>query len=118
MGAHLQVGDLQPLEQTDVLIWWGHKRQAEVKPEVGKKLVERIKAGSLSLIALHSAHWSTPFVEAMDERTRRDAERAPRDSAAISWASRGNRSVGLVPLGVALVCFELANRGKWAPLDL
>jgi trehalose utilization protein len=26
--------------------------------------------GKLSLIALHSAHWSTPFVEAMYERTR------------------------------------------------
>ena len=34
--------------------------------------------GDSSLIALHSAHWSTPFVEAMYERTRRDAERAHR----------------------------------------
>ena len=37
------------------------------------KLVERIKAGSLSLIALHSAHWSTPFVEAMNDSGPRDA---------------------------------------------
>ena len=59
----------------DVLVWWGHARQAEVKPETGKKLVERIKAGTLGLLALHSAHWSTPFVEAMNERTRQDAER-------------------------------------------
>ena len=34
------------------------------------------RPGSLGLIALHSAHWSTPFVEAMNERTRRDVERA------------------------------------------
>ncbi|HEX5273205.1 MAG TPA: ThuA domain-containing protein [Gemmataceae bacterium] len=59
----------------DVLVWWGHARQAEVKPETGKKLVERVKAGTLGLLALHSAHWSTPFVEAMNERTRQDAER-------------------------------------------
>ena len=59
----------------DVLIWWGHVRQGEVKPETGRKIVERIKAGSLSLISLHSAHWSTPFVEAMWERTRQDAVR-------------------------------------------
>jgi trehalose utilization protein len=59
-----------------VLIWWGHVRQAEIAPEVGKAIVGRIKEGTLSLIALHSAHWSTPFVEAMNERTRIDAARA------------------------------------------
>ena len=59
----------------DVLVWWGHARQAEVTPETGRKIVARIVAGDLALIALHSAHWSTPFVEAMYERTRRDAER-------------------------------------------
>lgn len=59
----------------NVLIWWGHVRQAEIAPEVGKAIVARIKAGTLSLIALHSAHWSTPFVEAMNERTRMDLRR-------------------------------------------
>ncbi len=56
------------LENCRVLIWWGHVRQAEITPEVGKAIVARIKAGDLALIALHSAHWSTPFVEAMNER--------------------------------------------------
>ncbi|WP_422926610.1 ThuA domain-containing protein [Singulisphaera sp. PoT] len=60
------------LDACDVLIWWGHVRQAEISPQVGQKIVGRIKAGILSLIALHSAHWSTPFVEAMYERTRMD----------------------------------------------
>ena len=58
-----------------VLVWWGHVRQGEVAPEVGKRIVERIKAGTLSLVALHSAHWSTPFVEAMNARTLADVER-------------------------------------------
>ncbi len=62
----------------DVLLWWGHKRHAEVVPATGKALVERVKAGALALVALHSAHWSTPFVQAMYERTRADAERALR----------------------------------------
>ena len=61
------------LDNCDVLIWWGHKRNREVKPEKGREIVERIKAGKLSLIALHSAHWSTPFVEAMAERAKADA---------------------------------------------
>lgn len=61
------------LDKCDVLIWWGHVRQREIKPEVGKKIVERIKQGKLSLIALHSAHWSTLFIEAMNERAVDDA---------------------------------------------
>ncbi len=61
------------LDQCDVLIWWGHVRHREIKPETGQKLVERIKQGKLSLIALHSAHWSTPFIEAMNERAVADA---------------------------------------------
>jgi trehalose utilization protein len=70
------------LDACDVLIWWGHVRQKEIKPETGKKIVQRITAGRLGLVALHSAHWSTPFVEAMYERTRRDVERQfPADGA-------------------------------------
>ncbi len=61
----------EALDHTDVLIWWGHTRQDEVLPEKGKSIVKRILAGSLSLIALHSAHWSSPFMEALDEITRR-----------------------------------------------
>jgi trehalose utilization protein len=63
------------LATCQVLIWWGHVRQGEIAPETGKVIVERIKTGNLALIALHSAHWSTPFVEAMNERARIDAEK-------------------------------------------
>lgn len=61
------------LDQTDVLIWWGHQRQTDITPQKGKEIVKRILDGKLSLIALHSAHWSTPFVQAMNERARIDA---------------------------------------------
>ena len=68
----------------DVLIWWGHKRQAEITPKMVQPIIERMKDGTLSLIALHSAHWATPFVEAMYERTRLDAERSlKRDGAKV-----------------------------------
>jgi trehalose utilization protein len=65
------VGD-DVLGPARVLVWWGHIRQGEVAPEVGRKIVERIKAGTLSMIVLHSAHWATPFMEAMNERTMLD----------------------------------------------
>lgn len=61
------------LDFAEVLIWWGHVRQKEIKPELARKIVERIERGQLSLVALHSAHWSTPFMEAMNQRTRLDA---------------------------------------------
>ena len=61
------------LDWAEVLIWWGHVRHSKITPETGKKIVERIKQGRLSLIALHSAHWATPFVEAMNAKSRQEA---------------------------------------------
>jgi trehalose utilization protein len=72
-----------------VLIWWGHIRNRDVRPEATKKIVEKIKDGKLSLIALHSAHWATPFMEAMNERTRMDVEKkyagVPKDKIQIRY---------------------------------
>lgn len=62
----------ETLHACDVLIWWGHVRHKEVSNAKAREIVERIKAGKLSLIALHSAHWAEPFVEAMRERTKQD----------------------------------------------
>jgi trehalose utilization protein len=68
------------LDNCDVLVWWGHQRHGEIKPEKAKEIVERVKSGQLSLVALHSAHWSKPFIEAMNERTRMDALKSLSDS--------------------------------------
>jgi hypothetical protein len=71
------------LDACDVLVWWGHVQNAKIDPTTGRRIVQRIKSGKLSLLALHSAHWSTPFVEAMHERARFDARRAyPAQNAA------------------------------------
>src|SRR6185437_3281202 len=61
------------LDHCDVLIWWGHKHHAYVTPEHVKAIIDRLKAGKLSLVALHSAHWSKPFIAAMNERAVEDA---------------------------------------------
>jgi trehalose utilization protein len=61
------------LDHTDVLIWWGHQRQREVKWETADAIVDRIKANKLALITLHSAHWSSPFIRAMNARTIQEA---------------------------------------------
>jgi trehalose utilization protein len=64
------------LDQCDVLIWWGHQKHALVSDERVAAIVRRLKEGRLSLIALHSAHWSKPFVAAMNERALQDALQA------------------------------------------
>ena len=64
------------LENCDVLIWWGHRRHGEISAETGQRIVRHIEAGDFSLIALHSAHFSTPFMEAMAARTRQEVARA------------------------------------------
>ena len=61
------------LDFAEVIIWWGHVRHSKITPETGQKIVDRIVAGRLSLIALHSAHFATPFVEAMNEKSRQNA---------------------------------------------
>ncbi|MDP6442719.1 MAG: ThuA domain-containing protein [Pirellulaceae bacterium] len=61
------------LDQCDVLIWWGHVRNGDVSVKEAQPVVDRIRQGKLSLVALHSAHWATPFVMAMHERAKIDA---------------------------------------------
>lgn len=48
------------LNDTDVLIWWGHCAHAQVADEVALRVKERVLAG-MGFIALHSAHASKPF---------------------------------------------------------
>lgn len=57
------------LEATDVLIWWGHRRHADVENERAIDIARRVESGQLALLALHSAHWSRPFIRTMEART-------------------------------------------------
>ncbi len=48
------------INNTDVLIWWGHIAHDEVKDEIVKKVQKRILEG-MGLIVLHSGHFSKIF---------------------------------------------------------
>lgn len=71
------------LDATDVLVWWGHVRNGEVTPETGDAIAQRVESGRLSLIALHSAHWSAPFMSCMNALARQNVRRSlpPADQA-------------------------------------
>lgn len=61
------------LDETDVLIFWSHRRVREQDEARAEAIVRRVMEGRLSLIALHSAHWAKPFVRLMQERAKADA---------------------------------------------
>jgi len=61
------------LDAADVLIWWGHKQHTRVTPEGTERVVRHVLDGKLGFIALHSAHWSQPFMWLMLERAKADA---------------------------------------------
>lgn len=52
------------LQDTDVLIWWGHMAHQQVSEEIAEKVKQRVLDG-MGLIVLHSGHLSKPFVKLM-----------------------------------------------------
>ncbi|WP_102960187.1 ThuA domain-containing protein [Mangrovicella endophytica] len=48
------------LDETDVLVWWGHKAHGEVSDAVVERVQNRVHQG-MGLIVLHSGHFSKIF---------------------------------------------------------
>ena len=55
----------ESLRQTDVLIWWGHKRHDEVKDDLVQRIVRRVKQDGMGFIAVHSSHFAKPYKKLM-----------------------------------------------------
>lgn len=53
------------LAATDVVVWWGHRAHAEVDDAAVDRLCKRVTEHGLGLVALHSSHFSKPFVRLM-----------------------------------------------------
>ena len=102
------------LENTDVLIWWGHVRHKDVPDEWADKIVKRINEG-MGFIALHSTHYSKIFKSLMGTqcnlqwRISHDHERlwniAPNHPVTVDRAHLGDVGVGQdsVPVGADTV---------------
>ena len=61
------------LDETDVLVFWCHRKVKEQDDARVEAVVKRVQSGKLGFIALHSAHWAKPFVRLMQERSKADA---------------------------------------------
>ncbi|MBS1301861.1 ThuA domain-containing protein [Loktanella sp. SALINAS62] len=54
----------EKLDNTDVLIWWGHAAHGDVDDAVVERVVEAVWSG-MGFIALHSTHFAKPFKRLM-----------------------------------------------------
>ena len=52
------------LDQTDVLLWWGHMAHGEVQDAIVERVQERVLDG-MGLVVLHSGHFSKLFKRLM-----------------------------------------------------
>ena len=79
--------DAATLDDTDVLIWWGHRKHQELAPGRIEEVVKRVLAGKVGFIALHSSHFSRPFVRLMEDRAKQDATKglAAAEKAAVHF---------------------------------
>ncbi|MDP1592570.1 MAG: ThuA domain-containing protein [Prosthecobacter sp.] len=66
------------LDETDVLLWWGHTAHDAVLDETVTRVQQRVLAG-MGLIVLHSGHWSKVFKRLMGT------------SCALCWREAGER---------------------------
>lgn len=48
------------LEETDVLLWWGHMAHDELADDIARRVQQRVIEG-MGFVPLHSAHYSKPF---------------------------------------------------------
>ena len=57
---------VEALDETDVLIWWGHMAHADVADETVKRVKTRVLEG-MGLIVLHSGHYAKIFKALMGD---------------------------------------------------
>lgn len=68
----------EKLDETDVLLWWGHAAHGDVSDEIVERVAERVWGG-MGLILLHSAHFAKIFKRLMGS------------PCALSWREAGER---------------------------
>ena len=70
------------LDETDVLIWWGHKAHGEVDDAIVDRVQARVLDG-MGLVVLHSGHYLEDLQEADGHDLRPEVARGRRQGAAL-----------------------------------
>jgi trehalose utilization protein len=65
---HRETLSKEALDDTDVLVWWGHMKHQEVDDEAVARVCRRVLDG-MGLVVLHSGHASKPFMRLLGTDT-------------------------------------------------
>jgi trehalose utilization protein len=55
------------LDQTDVLIWFGHRKHRDVPDDAVERIVRHVRERGMGFIALHSSHFSKPLKSLLND---------------------------------------------------
>ncbi|MCE9611276.1 MAG: ThuA domain-containing protein [Chthoniobacter sp.] len=101
------------LDATDVVVWWGHVKNAAVTNANAERIAARVREGRLALIALHSAHWAKPFVRLMQDRAKADAlAQVPEaERATAKWEYVNESPIGKEPRRDAPLTPSVTHQG-------
>jgi trehalose utilization protein len=85
------------LAKCDVLVWWGHQKHGDVKDELAKKIVKRVKDDGMGFISLHSAHFAKPNIALMSvaETSKDLLEKVNPKNRVAAWGAYVGDSVTL-----------------------
>jgi len=67
------------LDQTDVLIWFGHKRHDQVPDDAVERIVRHVREKGMGFLPVHSSHSSKPFKALMQSLQSNDKVGSWRD---------------------------------------
>jgi trehalose utilization protein len=74
------------VNNTDVLVWWGHMAHGEVSDAIVDRCFTRITKGGMGLVALHSGHFSKIFKKLMG--TTCDLKWRESNDREVLWVTR------------------------------
>jgi trehalose utilization protein len=112
------------LNKCDVLVWWGHKNHDDVKDELSKKIVRRVKDQGMGFVSLHSAHFAKPNIALMSEaQTSKELlEKVQPKGRVAAWAAYLGDSVTLKimvkdashPIAKGITDFTIAHGERYS----
>jgi trehalose utilization protein len=100
----------QRLDETDILVWWGHIAHDEVADQIVDRVQKRVLAG-MGLVALHSAHEAKIFARLLGTSGAL-LWRTNEPCAETLWLVNPTHPIG-AGLGLSFVLEEEEAFGEW-----
>lgn len=96
------------LQNTDVLIWWGHKRHKEVRDDRVDSIERRVKQEGMGFIALHSSHFAKALQRLLGTRCSFSLYKCDGSAVKVIVKDRSH------PIAQGIRDFTLANTERYS----